>query len=1523
MSRRKFIGLICLLLVTIAGTGLFPVTARAQQTGKFVLVAEAGGQLLIAPEYVTYQEGQSIGAALQQSGHEFIGLSNGWITEIDGVSGNFTRGDQNGSYNLTADASTVTHFYFVETNSYKDGIIDADIQRLMTVMADYLTKEDDVQKAAKEDYKAAKKAFVGISPEDARAYAHSLSNAMKDYEDSLKGTQYEVTFSDGNIPYTGAEISLTNEYGRTWSASSGGTLTVPVGRNYTFRINQNGAGVFGTVTITENTTITASLPNELWMKELRLSGIGGDEYSEEHKFEDEEFTVSRVGRNATVPVSDTFVGAVYTYATCESKDPLYKGKNPVLTAIYQMRNNDKTDMERAIPFDSLNSSINSVLARGSEGNTVIYRITWEGSTGYTYFQDYTVEFQRIPTLTGIVVKDQVGTDQAATDAFDGSVTAYDYMVLDTVKMVYVSPIPLMEDYQIRLKVNDQYVQNGVAVSGQTEIQVEVSSGGMKNTYMLNIQPGEGKTMTFTCDSDVSVHVENQNGVVMPYTKFAEGTKKRYLYTLVPNVEYHYIATRNGYYHMTNSFVLDEKNKNIDVKFPDNTLWLQSLAFGSKYQASNKNTLLLDQSFTPENHSYEITYTDAKHNVFVWIESAQGVTVEAIYNQISNTSIYHGKEWLVPLYSEQTTGAQLPRFLMPYNPLENDVTIRLTKYIDGVCFYQDYEVKFKRSLTLNNITAQSDGEDAVLIHENGTRFVPEIKEYDVRVSMAATELVLNFERYTDNFDTNNPCYGEPDAGYRVKWESADGTVDVTDQRAVRYKLNGTMETESIEITVENEKAPNGSSTYRVNILKSPPVITTFVLNPEDALLNISQKLSEERIWPNEDGTFSLCEGYEYNYAVTKYGYVSRSGILNVTRNAANRLVITDGEKQHPVDAVEAGGVATIEMTLAEPQGQSIVNPNIIAQWPNFRGNNDNNAVTDYKIPTTAESGTLYWANKLGDGIDSGAVGSPIIVDDYIITYAGDRIYRVDPFTGKTVAQGKMHHTSSFSITPPTYWKGMIFVALSDGCVQAFDAVTLKSLWIYQDQLKGQPNSPITVHDGYLYTGFWNGENKRANFVCLSVTDEDPSRTDEEKQVSWFYTSLGGYYWAGAYVCDDFVLVGTDDGTNACNSPTSSLLMLDAKTGKCLDSLNGLNGDIRSTVVRGDDGNFYFTSKGGTFYCVGAAGGRLTMKWKVNLYNGDKKSIPMSTSTPVVYNGRAYVGVSGFAQFEAFSGHNITVIDLDDKCIAYTVDTLGYPQTSGLLTRAYGDYVYVYFFDNYTPGTLRAIRDQDGQSGPDRITMQQDHATAYALFTPSGDHAQYAICSPIVDKYGTVYFKNDSAHLMAFGSAIVKLEVNEDEIRTSYKVGETFDPTNMVVTAVYANGNERDITKYVSYNTQPLTKEDKFLTISFTYGDGEMYHNEEQGMGMSTVSTQSPSVNIGLNITSAILGDADGNGQVEEADTQMILDWEAQLLTREPALTLADVNGDKKVDSDDAVLILQKLQGMITSFPGEKTEVTPEN
>ena len=329
--------------------------------------------------------------------------------------------------------------------------------------------------------------------------------------------------------------------------------------------------------------------------------------------------------------------------------------------------------------------------------------------------------------------------------------------------------------------------------------------------------------------------------------------------------------------------------------------------------------------------------------------------------------------------------------------------------------------------------------------------------------------------------------------------------------------------------------------------------------------------------------------------------------------------------------------------------------------------------------------------------------------------------------------------------------------------------------------------------------------------------------------------------------------------------------------------------------------------------------------------------MSTCTPVIYNGRAYIGISGVGQFKAYSGHNITVIDLNSWKIAYTVRTQGYPQTSGLLTTAYNEgdgTVYVYFFDNYTPGKLRVLRDKPGQMAPN-ITVKETtvdggkeitYDTAAVLFTPDGDQAQYAICSPITDASGMIYFKNDSAYMMALGSVITELRVDGQPDKLAYRAGETFDPTGMKITAVYKNGFERDVTQYVTFSQQPLGSTDSAFEIRFEH----VMYQDKDGQGGSKYPVDPPSVTIALTIAPSIPGDVDADGNITAEDAAKVAEHVRNtesgttggFTLTEAQLENADVNGDGKVTLDDAELIWQYSCGEITEFPKKTADETTE-
>ncbi len=511
----------------------------------------------------------------------------------------------------------------------------------------------------------------------------------------------------------------------------------------------------------------------------------------------------------------------------------------------------------------------------------------------------------------------------------------------------------------------------------------------------------------------------------------------------------------------------------------------------------------------------------------------------------------------------------------------------------------------------------------------------------------------------------------------------------------------------------------------------------------------------------------------------------------------------------------------------------------------QNNVTNNNITENPTPFVADNAVLNWATKVGEGYDTDAIGSPVIVEDSLIFCSGTKLYKMNKYTGEIISSSDMAGRSSYNIVQPTYAEGMIFIGLSNGMVQAFNADTLQSLWVYNDELSGQPNSPIVYSHGYIYTGFWNSEDQNANYVCLSITDEDTSSPLEKKENEWHYTQKGGFYWAGAYANSNFVIVGTDDGNFGKNSQTSSLISFNSTTGQIIDRIDGLNGDIRSSICYDSDTNrYYFTSKGGSFYSVAVnengtfakseAGKNGYDIKEIKLDNGTSSAATtsMSTSTPVVHNGRAYIGVSGSSQFSEYGGHNITVIDLQNFKIAYTVPTKGYPQASGLLTTAYESkdgYSYIYFVDNYTPGQIRVIKDKPGvTSVVDGVTEAYNsfgtnvkvENCAQVLFTPTGAQAQYALCTPVADSDGTLYLKNDSAYMMSIGNKIESIQVTEQPDKTVYGQGQYFDPAGLKVVANYVNGTQRDVTQYITYPDEALTTDYFDVTLTYEilmYGD----------------------------------------------------------------------------------------------------------
>ncbi len=708
------------------------------------------------------------------------------------------------------------------------------------------------------------------------------------------------------------------------------------------------------------------------------------------------------------------------------------------------------------------------------------------------------------------------------------------------------------------------------------------------------------------------------------------------------------------------------------------------------------------------------------------------------------------------------------------------------------------------------------------------FKDEYKLTSVRVAPSLTALSLDGIRFAESFSASKTAYTATTAAESVtvaatpRDESYTVTVNGGSDTTVPLNLGENK----INVVVTN---PGGyTNTYTITVTRLAAIEVGFTVDPADAKVTVWDS-NKDRVAPT-DGKYSVMADAEYTYLVQSDGYVSQKSTFKFSESS------------------------TIDITLAVATENPNLDKSITAEWGNFRKGDNNLGITNAKTPYAPEDAEILWAVKHGTGW-AAAPGSPIMVDGDIYTYSGSTIRRLNSMTGETVTEGTMVDKSSYSIVPMTYGDGMVFVGLSGGKIQAFNAKTLESLWVYTDELGGQPNCPITYKDGYIYAGFWNSEDRNANFACINTVDEDHASATEVKYASWTYTRAGGFYWAGAYVTDKLAIVGTDDGAGGYDTNGAALLVFDRFTGEKLDAHEGIRGDLRSNVSHDPQSDrVFFTTKGGIL-------GNAQIDWdtgkildykEVVIKDAQGNANAMSTCTPSVYNGRIYIGVAGTSQFGANSGHGIAVYNLNgdgSMTQAYVYAIVGYPQTSAMVSTAYSaedGSVYIYLPYNYTPGGVSVLKDKPGQTAPVTTT-----GSGYSeVFTPVGPLAQYCICSTIADQYGTIYYKNDSCYMMAITSKIESLEITQYPTITENEDGSITVDGLKAVTKL-KNGEERDVSNYVSV---VKNEETGGYTVSYTYG----FDNANYGLKTVTAEITDYTVTIPTGEGYTITGEKTAKG-----------------------------------------------------------------
>ena len=189
MHKRVMALLLSLVLLLSAAMPVPAMAAEKEYAGSFVFVAMNANSTIVEPTRIQYKSGQTIQQALADSDIDFVGLENGFVYEINGVSANYLLYYDKGGYKLDAPASSIKALCFHVSSGYSDEAF-----QLILQMADYLDMTNHVQNypAAANAYAAALKGLRTATADSAGPLLKNLKDAIAEYAALLDGTQYTV-----------------------------------------------------------------------------------------------------------------------------------------------------------------------------------------------------------------------------------------------------------------------------------------------------------------------------------------------------------------------------------------------------------------------------------------------------------------------------------------------------------------------------------------------------------------------------------------------------------------------------------------------------------------------------------------------------------------------------------------------------------------------------------------------------------------------------------------------------------------------------------------------------------------------------------------------------------------------------------------------------------------------------------------------------------------------------------------------------------------------------------------------------------------------------------------------------------------------------------------------------------------------------------------------------------------------------------------------------------------------------------
>lgn len=427
------------------------------------------------------------------------------------------------------------------------------------------------------------------------------------------------------------------------------------------------------------------------------------------------------------------------------------------------------------------------------------------------------------------------------------------------------------------------------------------------------------------------------------------------------------------------------------------------------------------------------------------------------------------------------------------------------------------------------------------------------------------------------------------------------------------------------------------------------------------------------------------------------------------------------------------------TVPNPD-EVVVNPSAPrpSGWKSDWDGKSNAAVENVSTPTgaLASSWTFDWKAYSGSAYPNAS--EPIVVNGNVYLAVNNRLLKIDAESGKVLDESNLKKAVGYT-SRPIYANGLVIVPLDGGAVQALTADALTTVWVTDSVNKtAQSNSQLTVDGNYLYVGtvdvdygkgtYNNGHLTRINMLTGAV--------------SWQHVNANeGYYWTGATVGDDFVLVPTSAGTVEMLSKSSGDVLGSVSVGSIVNSTCVLSADGSHAYLISRDGKLHVLAISDSDSRDADAASRITEERVVDL------GLTGCACVPTTYDGKLIVGGevaggSALAIIDPASDFETTLVSSADGTALPTGGIKGAP-----LVSVQGEDAYVYFTVNYgeSPDFVNYT------SGGGVYRYKLGDAGASGVFSATG-HNNYCDSPIACDAQGNLYYINDSGTLFKLNAGV---------------------------------------------------------------------------------------------------------------------------------------------------------------------------